>query len=48
MSDCWERGDPPPLAEQASRMHRSAHRVIRAGPLTARPGTCPCRGRRRR
>ncbi|WP_424882383.1 VWA domain-containing protein [Streptomyces sp. SLBN-8D4] len=41
LSDGWERGDPELLAARMRRLHRLAHRVIRAAPLKARPGYAP-------
>ncbi|MFG2348948.1 VWA domain-containing protein [Streptomyces phaeochromogenes] len=41
MSDGWERGEPELLAARMRRLHRSAHRVIRADPRRARPGHSP-------
>lgn len=40
-SDGWERGDPDLLAEQMSRLHRLAHRVIWANPHKDRVGYEP-------
>jgi len=40
-SDGWERGDPDLLAEQMSRMHRLAHRVIWVNPHKGREGYEP-------
>jgi uncharacterized protein with von Willebrand factor type A (vWA) domain len=41
VSDGWERGEPELLAARMRRLHRSAHRVIRADPRRARPGHSP-------
>lgn len=40
-SDGWERGDPDLFAEQMSRLHRLAHRVIWVNPHKAREGYEP-------
>lgn len=40
-SDGWERGDPELLAEQMSRLHRLAHRVIWVNPHVGREGYEP-------
>jgi len=40
-SDGWERGDPDQLAEQMSRLHRLAHRVIWVNPHKGRAGYEP-------
>ncbi len=40
-SDGWERGDPELLAEQMSRLHRLAHRVIWVNPHKGRDGYEP-------
>lgn len=40
-SDGWERGDPEQLAEQMSRLHRLAHRVIWVNPHKGREGYEP-------
>lgn len=40
-SDGWERGDPDQLAEQMSRLHRLAHRVIWVNPHKGREGYEP-------
>ena len=40
-SDGWERGDPDLLAEQMSRLHRLAHRVIWVNPHKGRDGYEP-------
>ena len=40
-SDGWERGDPELLAEQMSRLHRLAHRVIWVNPHKGRQGYEP-------
>lgn len=37
-SDGWERGDPALLAEQMSRLHRMAHRVIWVNPHRGKAG----------
>jgi uncharacterized protein with von Willebrand factor type A (vWA) domain len=37
VSDGWERGDPAPLREEMSRLHRSAHAVVWVNPLAADP-----------
>jgi hypothetical protein len=37
-SDGWERGDPALLAEQMSRMHRMAHRVVWVNPHRGKVG----------
>jgi uncharacterized protein len=41
LSDGWERGDVSMLAEQMSRLHRLAHRVVWANPRAGRPGFTP-------
>jgi uncharacterized protein with von Willebrand factor type A (vWA) domain len=41
LSDGWERGDPELPAAQMRRLHRLAHRVIRANPRKGRPGYAP-------
>jgi uncharacterized protein len=41
LSDGWDRGDPEMLAEQMSRLHRVAHRIIWVNPLKAAPGYAP-------
>jgi uncharacterized protein len=41
MSDGWERGDVTLLAEQMSRLHRLAHRVVWANPRAGRAGFTP-------
>ncbi|WP_435864182.1 VWA domain-containing protein [Streptomyces phaeochromogenes] len=38
LSGAWERGGPELLAARVRRLHRPAHRVIRADPGKARPG----------
>lgn len=40
-SDGWERGDPALLAEQMSRLHRLARRVLWANPHRGRAGYLP-------
>ena len=37
-SDGWERGDPAQLAEQMSRLHRMAHRVVWVNPHRGKAG----------
>ncbi|MFL5842933.1 MAG: vWA domain-containing protein [Thermoleophilaceae bacterium] len=37
VSDGWERGDPAPLREEMSRLHRAAHAVVWVNPLAADP-----------
>jgi hypothetical protein len=37
VSDGWERGDPEPLREEMSRLHRAAHAVVWVNPLAADP-----------
>lgn len=44
LSDGWERGDVTLLAEQMSRLHRLAHRVVWANPRAGRPGFEPVAG----
>ena len=41
LSDGWERGGPEPLAARVRRLHRPAHRAVRAAPRKARPGYAP-------
>ncbi|MCX4734006.1 VWA domain-containing protein [Streptomyces sp. NBC_01363] len=41
LSDGWERADPALLAAQMRRLHRLAHRVVRANPRKAHPGYAP-------
>ncbi len=41
LSDGWDRGDVDVLAEQMSRIHRLAHRVVWVNPLKAAPGYQP-------
>ncbi|WP_018569978.1 VWA domain-containing protein [Streptomyces sp. PsTaAH-124] len=41
LSDGWERGDPRLSDGQMRRLHRVAHRVVRADPRKARPGYAP-------
>jgi uncharacterized protein with von Willebrand factor type A (vWA) domain len=41
LSDGWDRGDPGLLAEQMSRLHRVAHRVVWVNPLKATAGYAP-------
>jgi uncharacterized protein with von Willebrand factor type A (vWA) domain len=41
LSDGWDRGDPAVLAEQMTRLHRVAHRVIWVNPLKVTPGYAP-------
>jgi uncharacterized protein with von Willebrand factor type A (vWA) domain len=40
-SDGWERGDPGVLAEQMTRLHRLAHRVVWVNPHRGRAGYQP-------
>jgi hypothetical protein len=37
VSDGWERGDPEPLREEMSRLHRAAHAVVWVNPLASDP-----------
>jgi uncharacterized protein len=41
LSDGWDRGDPGRLAEEMTRLHRAAHRVVWVNPLKATPGYEP-------
>jgi uncharacterized protein len=41
LSDGWDRGDPEVLAEQMSRLHRVAHKVVWVNPLKASPDFAP-------
>ncbi|MGW3425397.1 VWA domain-containing protein [Streptomyces phaeochromogenes] len=41
LSDGWERGGPELLAARMRRLHRPAHRVVRADRRKARPGYAP-------
>ncbi|HEX5265755.1 MAG TPA: VWA domain-containing protein [Acidimicrobiales bacterium] len=41
LSDGWDRGEPEELAEEMSRLHRVAHRVVWVNPLKATPGYAP-------
>jgi uncharacterized protein with von Willebrand factor type A (vWA) domain len=41
LSDGWDRGDPELLAEQMTRLHRVAHRVVWVNPHKAGEGYEP-------
>jgi uncharacterized protein len=41
VSDGWDRGEPEVLAEQMTRLHRVAHRVVWVNPLKASDGYAP-------
>ena len=41
LSDGWDRGDPAGMAEQMTRLKRTAHRVVWVNPLKAGPGYEP-------
>lgn len=41
LSDGWDRGDPAVMAEQMTRLHRIAFRVVWVNPLKASPGYAP-------
>jgi uncharacterized protein len=41
LSDGWDRGDPEVLAEQMTRLHRAAHKVVWVNPLKVTPGYAP-------
>jgi uncharacterized protein with von Willebrand factor type A (vWA) domain len=41
LSDGWDRGDPAVLAEQMTRLHRVAHKVVWVNPLKVTPGYAP-------
>jgi uncharacterized protein with von Willebrand factor type A (vWA) domain len=41
LSDGWDRGDPEQLAEEMSRLHRCAHRLVWLNPLKAHAGYEP-------
>jgi len=41
LSDGWDRGEPEELAEEMTRLHRVAHRVVWVNPLKATPGYAP-------
>jgi uncharacterized protein with von Willebrand factor type A (vWA) domain len=40
-SDGWDRGDPELVAEEMTRLHRVARRVVWVNPLKASPGYAP-------
>ncbi|MGE0878989.1 MAG: VWA domain-containing protein [Acidimicrobiia bacterium] len=41
LSDGWDRGEPTVMAEQMSRLHRVAYKVVWVNPLKATPGYMP-------
>jgi uncharacterized protein with von Willebrand factor type A (vWA) domain len=41
LSDGWDRGDPEVLAEQMTRLHRVAYKVVWVNPLKVTPGYAP-------